>query len=326
MPWDRIRPMSDFIDEGPTGVVAARRQLARILLEREVGQRLPSTQVLQQETGLGAGTVIKALRELQRLRAATLKARGHQGTTIEARHVGRLWSAAGLGTFVLVLPPPGPVEQQAAQTVVRSAMGRLSIASGIEYMSGAALRLEEVYQGRAHTALMSAGAFRHLREDRPGVVGVDLGPGSYYAHRSLVTVQRAGSEQGQVPRVAIDRSSLDHARLTEATFGRQEHEAVDCPFVEVPARVLAGEVDVGIWHAMPTVIPPHLAGLTLTPLEELGVQVPPDDLNAVVVSLAVDAATNAALRELRPGEVQKRYRDLMSEPDHASSKALTWPR
>ncbi|MFC0861625.1 YhfZ family protein [Sphaerimonospora cavernae] len=318
--------MSNPNDVEPTGVIAARQQLARILLEREVGQRLPSTQLLQQETGLGAGTVVKALRELQSLKAATLKARGHQGTTIEARHVGRLWSAAGLGTFVLVLPPPGPIEQQATHTAVRTALSKILIASQVEYLRGAARRLEEVYQGRANAALMSAGAYRHLLGTRPGIVGVNLGPGSYYADRSLVLVRRAGVELGPIPRVAIDRSSVDHTTITEATFGDIKTEPVDCPFIEVPARVLAGEVDTGIWHAMPTVIPPHLAGLELTPLEDLGVQLPHEDLHAVIVSMGVDAATNAALRELRPGEVQKRYRELMANLDLASMSDLTWPR
>lgn len=326
MAWDRMMPMTELSQQGTTGAVAARRQLARILLEREVGQRLPPTQILQQQTGLGAGTVVKALRELQRGKAANLKARGHQGTTIEGRHVGRLWAAADLGTFILVSPPPGPVEQQAAQAAVRAAMTRLSIASSVEYVSGAARRLEEVYQGRAHAALMSAGAFQELQEAKPGIVGVDLGSGSYYAERSLVTVSRREHTPRRRLRVAIDHSSRDHTLLTESVFGHEKYEAVECPFIEVPARVLSGEVDSGIWHSMPTVVPPDLAGLVLTPLEELGVPIPRLDLHGVVVSMAIDAASNAALRELRLREVQQRYRELITRSEQNGTRNLTWPR
>lgn len=325
MTWDRMMPMTELSEHGPTGAVAARRQLARILLEREVGQRLPSTQILQQETGLGAGTVVKALRELQRVRAATLKARGHRGTTIEGRHVGKLWAAAGLGTFILVMPPPGPLEQQAAQEAVRGAMNRLAIASSVEYVSGAAARLEEVYQGRAHAALMSAGAFQELSESMPGIVGVDLGAGSYYAPGTLVKVTRRDAVPSGRPRVAIDHSSHDHAQLTEAVFGGAGYEPLECHFYEVPARVLAGEVDSGIWHSMPTVIPPDLAGLTLTPLEEAGVPNSQLDLHGVVVSMSVDAATNAALREVRLREVAQHYQDFMRAATGDGTRIL-WPR
>ena len=76
---------------------------------------------------------------------------------------------------------------------------------------------------------------------------------------------------------------------------------------------------------MPTVIPPDLAGLTLTPLEEVGIPTPQLDLHGVVVSMSVDAATNAALREVRQREVRQHYQELLSAAAGDGSRIL-WPR
>jgi len=57
------------------------RFVARLLLARAPGERLPAIQEINSQLGVGVGTVQKAISALQD--AVTLTARGHRGTFVE---------------------------------------------------------------------------------------------------------------------------------------------------------------------------------------------------------------------------------------------------
>src|ERR1700690_4231516 len=84
--------------------------LARDILRRAVGDRLPTSMQYQELLNVGSGTVQKGLRVLESAGATELRARGHQGTFIVARHVGRLWAIAGLGPVTGAMPLPDSPE------------------------------------------------------------------------------------------------------------------------------------------------------------------------------------------------------------------------
>ena len=289
-----------------------RAHVAKVLLSREVGQRIPTVQELQGSIGAGTGTVVKALRTLQDSGAVTLTARGHQGTVVKDRDVGQLWNAAALGNFRMTLPPQGPVEQQGILEVVQNALQEMGVSVLFDFRPGARTRLEDVYHERVHATVTSAGALARHRTELPGLAGVDLGPGTFYSNGSLVVVEHATRvPQGRL-RVGIDRKSDDHLRLSEAEFGSQDPEYVQCPFVLAPAAVLAGDVDSAVWHSMPTVIPPELAGLRLSPLAtEAGQDVVRQISPAVIVTRGLDPGVNALLRAVQPSDVARTQNRLL---------------
>lgn len=298
--------------------------VARVLLTREVGQRIPTLQELQALTGAGTGTVVKALRTLEDTGAVTLEARGRQGTVIVRRDAGRLWNAADLGNLRFAMPPPGPVEQQAVLDVVRDVLRKLGVALVVDYMRGAKNRLDALHQERVHATLSSAAALEHHRENIPGLLGTDLGPNTFYAPDSLVVVEHA-TRPPRTPRVVgIDHSSHDHEQLSRAVYGDDDTYA-DCSFVRGPAAVLAGDIDTAVWHAMPTVIPPELAGLTLRPVSP---EIPgfSDICRAVLVTVGADAYTNAVLREVRPAAIRRRQAELRRQAEATDSDEIFWPR
>jgi hypothetical protein len=68
-------------------------------------------------------------------------------------------------------------------------------------------------------------------------------------------------------RIGVDRRSHDHKLLTIQQFGELETlKLVDVAFPDVPAALLRGEIDAGVWHRMLLVITPELAGLKVSPL------------------------------------------------------------
>ncbi|MER7281594.1 YhfZ family protein [Dactylosporangium sp. NPDC000244] len=289
-----------------------RAYVARLLLTREVGQRIPTVQEMQASTGAGTGTVVKALRTLQDTGAVTLTARGHQGTVVVSRDVGQLWNTAGLGNFRMVLPPQGPLEQQGILDVLQDALHAVGVSVVVSFRPGALTRLEDVYHERVHATVTSAGALARHRENLPGLTGLDLGPGTFYSNGSLVVVEHATRAPRTPLRVGIDRNSYDHQRLSEAEFRDRQPEYVECPFVLAPAAVLAGDVDAAVWHSMPTVIPPELAGLRLGPLattagREVVRQISP----AAIVTRGLDPGVNALLRHVRPPDVAARQNKML---------------
>lgn len=297
--------------------------VARMLLTREVGQRIPTLAELQALAGAGTGTVVKALRAMEDGGAVRLEARGRKGTVVVSRDVGRLWNAAGLGNFRLVMPPPGPVEQQGTLEVVQDTLRRLGVALVVDFHRGAEHRLTEVHQERAHATLTSAGALEHHRATLPGLLGTDLGPNTFYSPGSLAVVEHRTRPPRSPLVVGIDRSSYDHEQLSLQAFDGAAVRFVDCSFVRGPAAILAGDIDTAVWHAMPTVIPPELAGLTLRPLD-LRDRYPEfaDICRAALVTRGNDACTNALLRAVRPAAITRRQAELLRADDDPA----LWPR
>lgn len=307
---------------GPTTVTGG---IATLLLTREPGQRIPPIQELQSTLNAGSGTVVKSLRELEDAGAVELRARGRLGTVVEDRHVGRLWNAAGLGNLRLSMPPPGPLEQQAVMVAVQESLGRIGVPVVVDFRGGSRMRLDEVFHERAHAALVSISAFEHHRRDLGGLMHTDLGAQTFYAENSLVVLSKTGGSSASPLRVGIDRGSFDHEQLTLAEFADREPDLVPCVFHRAPEAVLSGDVDVAVWHELPTVIPPRLAGLDVDQLSQPAAQELATSIShAALVTRAVDAPTNAVLRELRPSDVSNRLRDL-SVPGDGTGDAF-WPR
>ena len=303
-----------------------RAQVARTLLTREVGQRIPTLQELQVSAGVGTGTVVKALQSLQSAGAVQLTARGHQGTIVTDRNVGELWHAGNLGNLRLLMPPPGPTEQLGIVDALQNALSKMGVAVVLTYRPGAGARLSEIFHETVDATVTSARAFALAQERHPGLRTTNLGAHSFYARSSLVVVARPEPHSGRL-RVGIDRRSHDHQTLTETEFAGQDVEFVACRFVYAPAAVLAGQVDLAIWHAMPTVIPPELAGLEVTPVSDTTIAALPDVSTGVLVTRTLDAPVNALLRSVRAQDVDQAQAHLLklAEQDGGGNSVI-WPR
>ncbi|NYD54183.1 YhfZ family protein [Microbacterium pseudoresistens] len=299
--------------------------LARVLLTREVGQRIPTVQYLQQTVRAGTGTVMKALRALEANGAISLSSHGHQGTMLVSRDAGKLWNEAHLGNFALLMPPPGPVEQQGILDTVQSSLASQGVPVVVSALAGARRRLEEVYFERTDAVVVSAAAFARHQEDFPGLAAVVLGDSTFYSAGSLVVVERHGGHSAGRLRVGIDRASHDHQLLTETEFADLDVEFVDARFVTGPAAVLRGRVDAAIWHSMPTVISPQLAGLRVRSVSDATLDATRDVSRAVLVTRSLDAGASALIRDVTPASIAKAQSRLLrlavdNEEDDASSR------
>ncbi len=259
----------------PAGVAlgSALHALAADALALGVGAALPTNAQYTARYQLAAGTIQRALTFLAEREALVTTSHGHRGRRIQGLSVGTLWQLGGLAPVRLVLPPEGPEETTQLQEALAQGLADLGIPHTVIHLRGALRRLAAVRAGDYDICVTSAGAAERALADAPderlGRLTRTLAKGTYYAPGSLVCVRRAASDPTAHRTVAIDPDSPDHAALTRAEFplAAGATRYVEMPFTSVPAAVLRGEIEVGIWHRQESIIPLELAGLDTTPMQ-----------------------------------------------------------
>jgi YhfZ C-terminal domain len=292
------------------GPATSDRPLARVLravvvdaLARGVGAQLPTNAHYARTVGGTAGTIQRAMGELAEQGAVTTSSHGARGRTVTSIDLGLSWALAGLAPVRFLLPPGGPEEVEKLSDALTDDLTAAGIPHTVRHQRGGARRLDSIADGRADVAIVSAGvldgAARRLGEVHVRI----LRPGTFYGPGRLVAVRRA-AEVGQTPsRVAIDRDSPDHVALTEAAYphtGGFVH--VDHPFPDVPAAVLRGDVDAGVWHRSHSPIPLDLVGLACTSM--------PDSAEAVWSAISAATLVGSADRQ----ELASVLRSVLADP------------
>lgn len=284
--------------------------LARDILGRAVGDRLPTSLQWQDLLGVGSGTVQKALRVLESAGAVTLRARGHQGRFIVKRHVGRLWAIGGLGHVTGALPLPDSPEGSGLATGLRDQFDGLGIPLQMLYMHGASHRVRVVEEERADFAVLSMGAGEHTRSASPDQrwTELDLGPHSYYSDGSMVVLAhpvQSDSAAG-AQRIGIDRDSYDHTQLTLAEFPAADgHEFVAMDYPHLPAAVALGRIDAAVWHRTSLPIPLELIGVAVRSLERPdAIEICETLSRAILLARRDRPEVEAALRELEVEQIR----------------------
>lgn len=245
--------------------------VARDLLTRVQGERIPTALQYQQLIGVGSGTVQKALRTLQVTGAVSLRSRGHVGTTLVSVDLPKLWALAALGAPTAVLPVPTSPELMGLARALRFEFRRLGIPFQALYTYGSSRRLALVESGEADfTALSATAAEEAVMKSDGAWFASSLGPHSYYYQRSWVVITRPGvdpNDRRALRRVGVDRHSHDQTVLTEAEFPMSEgHRHIDGDYTYMPAKVATGKLDAMVWHKSALAIPLEAAAISSRPL------------------------------------------------------------
>lgn len=225
----------------------ATAELARDLLTREVGDRLPTISEYARRLGVGNGSIDKSLRLLQDHGAIQIEARGHLGSFVQARDIAGLWSASGGSPFEAAVPRPTSLEFEGLVAGLLAAFARNRIPLTPLFISGSRRRLELLLDGRVQFTVVSEFAANQAMREHPVTIAVRLSDESYYPAGSILIITRSDLDHPQAAeKVAIDLSSHDHETLTRTQFGNRP--IVDVPYSLIPDRVADGSVDAAVWH------------------------------------------------------------------------------
>lgn len=245
--------------------------IARDLLLRKPGERIPTIAEYQARFGVGSGTVQARLRTLQSIGAIRLRPRGHRGTILEQRLFSELWSLSRMGPARGILPLPEAFEPVALAAVLRREFQSLGVPLELLYLHGASKRIQLVRDGEADFAVASEPAAQvatALDSERWALHA--FGPETYNTDGSMVVLvrPRLGADD-RLARIGIDPDSHDHALLTRAEFPEVEgYSYAASPHARLPALVASGEVDAAVWHRTTLAIPLALVGVGVRPLHQ----------------------------------------------------------
>jgi hypothetical protein len=260
---------------GPQDVALSRniraiQLLARDLLSRAPGERIPTAVQYQKLTGVGSGTVQKALRTLQGVGAVALQARGHTGTYLTDVDRSQLWAVAALGAPTAVLPLATSPELMGLAMALRAEFKRLRIPLQVLYTYGSRRRIELVEAGEADFTVVSGAAAQDLGDQEDGWRIVPLDPARYYYEDSWFVLVRSGldpARAGSVRTVGIDPSSHDHAAITRAEFPEElGYSYLEGHFPFMTERLVLGKIDALVWHQSSLAIPLAAVGVRPGPL------------------------------------------------------------
>jgi len=247
------------------------RFVARLLLERAPGQRLPAIQEINSQLGVGVGTVQKAISALQDAGVVSLTARGHRGTFVEQLDYAGLWRQAGHGPVKLLLPFVDAPEFSGLSDAIDQQLGEHGVPARIDHRRGARSRLDSVQAGTHEACVVSELAWHSTA--LPDLQALTLAGAQYYQPQSVALLTReqpADTPHATKLRVGYDPDSLDHYLLTQAEFAPDDDriEWVACRYSHLLSALLAGVIDCGIWHHVAIGVALELLPITAQPLAQ----------------------------------------------------------
>jgi hypothetical protein len=294
--YDRNVQNAAFSDERSS--LAA---IARDLLVRRPGDRIPTVVEYQERLGIGSGTVQARLRTLVTMGAIGVLPRGHQGTILVSRNLPELWHLGQLGPISGILPLPEAIEPVSLAAVLRRAFQRLTIPLELLYLHGAAKRIELVRNGAAHFTITSRPAAEDLAGGSAGWLPRDLGAESYHRVDSMVVLVGPRAASGErIERVGIDPTSHDHSLLTRLEFPIGDgYRHLPFAHARLPAAVTEGRIDAAVWLRTTLAIPLSAVGIVTRRLGMPQAVVANEALGrAVLVARDENEGVAAVLREI----------------------------
>ncbi len=243
-------------------ILNAKRCIVTHALKVGVGGKLITSQELNAQYGITAGTTQRALNILSETKALMTSSRGHLGRIINHVDTGLCWNIAKLKPVQLLMPRSGSIEINVLIQYITNKLGQLNIPYFITNQAGSKKRMSQINKGIYDLTLVSAATVQEMQDNLLEAQIKIMHLGSYYSDNRLVFVFRQNTSKTDWKRIAIDENSIDHIKFTLMEFPNDErYEYIKTPFNQIPARILNNEIDVGLWHITKSPVPLENAGL-----------------------------------------------------------------
>lgn len=227
------------------------RKIARDLILLDLQRKIKTTSEYTRLFRVGQGTIQKAFKTLEETGAIALESRGHLGTYLTDRDIGRLWAVSGLGNVVGMMPLPDSKEFEGMASALTNLFADDDIPLNLLHLNGSRRRIECLKSGYTDFVVLSHFSANKACVNDPSLRPIlTCGPNTYYAHDSLTVLARdaALDRRKNIGRVGIDTSSWDHAEITYLEFGSEHVELVEAPYHLIPDLILEGKIGAAVWH------------------------------------------------------------------------------
>lgn len=226
------------------------RELARMFIPFQVGERIPTVTAIHEHTKAARGTIQNAMKLLQSCGAITLEARGHLGSFLIKKDMQILLEIAGINAIVGVMPLPYSKRYEGFATGILAALkNTYQIPVAMAYMRGAQKRIEHMISGRYDFAIISGYAAKKLMEaDEQIQIVQSFGNYSYLSKHVIIFSSKESFSIEDGMKVGIDNDSVDQKLLTQQICKNKNVQYVHVDYSQTLKRVLSGEIDAAIWN------------------------------------------------------------------------------
>lgn len=279
-----------------------RRNLAEYLIQFEVGKRLPSIRELAKATHMSLGSVSAALNELQELGAVKIQNHGHLGSTVTELSWGNLWNIVQQGPLVIALTLPMHSRFEGLATGIKMAFEKIGVEAYLIFIRGSTTRLKALKENRCHATVMSAlAAEEHCGSEYEIIL--ELPPSSWIS-QYCIFYRTLKPENGRPLRVAVDRDSSDHIKLSGLAFTGEKIEYKVTSYMQISRLLKNGDVDATVWTTDQA--DAFLgSGIQSQPLsQQLMEQIGAKSTSAAFIALAGSAAVRSVFKAaIHPDEI-----------------------
>lgn len=283
-------------------------RLAEYLIQVKEGDQLPSIRQMAAFNHMSVGSVSTAMNALQEMGAVKIQNHGHQGSEVVGLSINRLWNLVEQGPLVISLTLPMHSHFEGLATGVKQSLEKAGFETYFIFIRGSRTRLKALHDNRCHVTLISGLATEDLCGPDQEIL-VQLPPGSWISDYGVYYRPSPLNHQNRT-RVAVDRDSYDHRKLSELEFSGQEVEFHWVPFIQIPRLLRSGDVDAAVWTVdqAETFLSP---GIRVRPLSErVKAEVGAKSTSATFVgrksSHTVRAVLQAAIDPAQVMEIQRK--------------------
>lgn len=230
--------------ESRTGI-ELQSSLARYLLTIKIGERIPNVRKLADRYQVSIGSISNALTRLELVGAAKIEKRGHLGSFLEERSLGKLWDIAEGEPLIIALTLPSNPTYEGLATGLKQLLTKAGVEAYLIFIRGSRPRLTTLREHRCHLAVMSSFAADGLCRETDEIV-LNLPPGSWLSDHK-VYYRRTKQISGTSLVVAIDKDSFDHECITKLEFMGQNVEYKSVSFMQIHRLLSEGKIDAAVW-------------------------------------------------------------------------------
>jgi len=287
-----------------------RRQIARFLLDVDVGERLPTVRDLATANKASYGSVQAVLGRLEDDGVIVVVRRGWLGAYLESRSLLRLWEAAEGAPLIVALPLPSNLRGQGLATGIKTVLSDAGFDTFMTFIRGSRNRLRALRDGRCHVVVMSRFAAR-LECGPDEHVAAVLEPQTFAQERRVFFSEKTAPTDRPL-RVVVDRDSADLQRLAELEFADQDVEFVPAIYMQFVGLIESGQADAAVWDLDETTarLSPRIRSRSLS--ERVRSEVQDDDTRAALVTRLGDApATSVVKRFLGDSSIAQIQRSVV---------------
>ncbi|KKO51199.1 GntR family transcriptional regulator YhfZ [Paenibacillus sp. DMB20] len=224
------------------------KKLVEDILLIELDTRIPKIEELSKKYGVGRGTIQNVLKQMEENNCVVLESRGHLGTFLRDKNMNLLLQCCGVHNIIGVMPLPYSRKYEGLATALHEGFEDIGLPLHCAFMRGAAIRLNNLIEGRYDFALVSKyAALTESSKSKDLLIVKEFGVNSYVSRHAIVLAENTGGIQDGM-KIGVDSYSIDQQVLTNLEVKGKNVELVNLNYMHLFEHLKSKSIDAMIWN------------------------------------------------------------------------------